>query len=586
MPNILKFWNDIVIMEIVDQIEPAEIRELLHNPNERLVIPSYQRRYSWGEDQFEDLWKDLNKIEHEKEDHFIGTIVFKSNEGSVAQGAVKELDIVDGQQRITTISILICAIRDYLEERNAEKSETESIEKKLYRLNTYEKKEEIKLKLGNLDRESYESLVKGNIQNVDNENILEGYNYFKQKLENSFEEREKIKNLYEKIINQLIYVSITAKGHSDAYELFESMNNRGLSLSPVDLMKNYLLMKCSKNDETSEDRIENLWGEVIKNIDNIGDLRNPGNTFFRQYFMSSKKYGFDNKITKNKLYEPIFTQTVDESDSLEDFLKDLKEKSNLYNNLMEANIDNFNVSVNSEINRLLKDARVISRTSFTLLLRSFIEMDDSESLKKVIRMSNTLLLRRQVCDRTTSPHDDIFSHLSQNMFDSEDPIAYMKSYLKEDDRLPSDEQFKEYFANEDFKNNPTTKYILSQIEENHFGKGGKKVVESRYQVHIEHILPVRMGKNLRKMWLEPYNISDKDHNEFKKKIGNLTLLEEDPNISASNRSFEKKKDYYAPEKTDFKMTHELENHSKWKPHKIKQRSEKLADIACDIWKID
>lgn len=160
----------------------------------------------------------------------------------------------------------------------------------------------------------------------------------------------------------------------------------------------------------------------------------------------------------------------------------------------------------------------------------------------------------------------------------------MEEYLESEGRFPNDEQFKRHFVQEDFSRTDRTKYILSKIEEDHFGHGGKEVVESRYRVHIEHILPERPGKNLTQLWLEPFGISDDEHDDFKKRIGNLTLLEEDPNISASNRSLERKQRYYTEGETDFKMTHELQDRDRWDISEIEARSEKLARIAAEeVW---
>jgi uncharacterized protein with ParB-like and HNH nuclease domain len=571
-------------MEIAEQIRPKEMGDLF-NQRERLRIPSYQRRFSWEEEQFEDLWNDLDNV-GKGESHFFGTIVFMSGT-HVAQGT-NEIDIVDGQQRITTISILLCAIRDYLQE-NFEENEIneriDTIEENLWLVDRDGERQGMRLELGNLDHDSYESLVNSRINEIDNENIASAYEYFYNQIDDELGEIDEVKNLHDKILDRLIYVSITAKGHSDAYQLFETMNNRGLSLSPIDLMKNYLLMKASKRSSTDEDRAENLWGDIIKNIDSVSSLNNPGTTFFRQYFMSSKLLGINEKITKNKLYEPTFTETIEEWNDIESLLEDIKEKSDLFRKLFNQDIDRFSRSENSEINRLLRDARIVSRTPFTFFLRAFSETDNVEMLKEIIRKSNALLVRRQICDRNTGPHDTIFNHLSQNAFEADDPLRYMDDYLTSDGRFPSDDQFIRHFIQESFSRSDRTKYILSKIEEDHFGHGGKEVVESRYQVHIEHILPERSGKNLTKLWLEPFGISDDEHDDFKKRIGNLTLLEEDPNISASNRSLEKKQDYYTEDETDFEMTHELKDKDRWDIEEIEERSQRLAEIAAKVWSL-
>jgi len=569
-------------MEIAEQIRPKEMGNLF-NQKERLRIPSYQRRFSWEEEQFEDLWSDLENIE-DGGSHFFGTVVFMS--GTHIAGGTNEIDIVDGQQRITTVSILLCAIRDYLQE-NFEEDEieqrVETIQENLWLVDRDGNRQGMRLGLGNLDQESYEHLIHSRIDEIENENIENAYRYFYNQIDTELSDLNKVKQLHDKILDRLIYVSITAKGHSDAYQLFETMNNRGLSLSPIDLMKNYLLMRASERLDTDEDRVEDLWGDIIKNIDSIDSLNNPGITFFRQYFMSAKLLGINEKITKNKLYEPRFTEIIEDTDDIEALLKNIKEKSQLFYKMLNQDIDRFSPSENSEINRLLRDTRIVSITPFTFLLRAFSESGDVDLLKELIRKSNALLVRRQICDRNTGPHDTIFNHLAQNAFKSDAPVDYMEEYLKSDERFPSDQQFERYFTQESFSRSDRTKYILAKIEEDHYGHGGKEVVESRYQVHIEHILPERPGKNLNRLWLEPFDITKDEHSEFKKRIGNLTLLEEDPNIKASNRSLSKKQDYYTPKETDFQMTHELKDKEKWGVEEIKNRSQELAEIAIEVW---
>jgi uncharacterized protein with ParB-like and HNH nuclease domain len=569
-------------MQIAEQIRPKQIGDLF-GQQERLRIPSYQRRYSWKEEHFDDLWTDLNAIGSDGS-HFFGTIVFMSGT-HVAQGT-NEIDIVDGQQRITTVSILLCAIRDHLRERYPDdetRRRIETIDKNLWIVDRDGEKQGMRLTLGNLDRDSYKSLVNGYTDEIDNQRIESAYEYFRDRLCTDCDSLADVKDLHDRILDQLIYVSITAKGHSEAYQLFETMNNRGLSLSPIDLMKNYLLMKASRRTGEDEDRVEDLWGEIIENVDRLSVINESGTTFFRQYFMGSRLLGIQQKITKSKLYEPTFTDSIDETDDIESLLQDVREKSVTYRKLLQQDIDRFSDSENSEINRLLRDARIVSITPFTLFLRAFSESDDVDLLKKIVRKSNALLVRRQICDRNTGPHDTIFNHLAQNAFESDNPLQYIDDYLQSEGRFPTDEQFIRHFTQEDFSRTDRTKYVLSKIEEEHYGHGGKAVVESRYQVHIEHILPEHPGKNLTRLWLEPFGISDDEHDDFKKKIGNLTLLEEDPNIRASNRSLDEKQAYYTPEATDFMMTHELTSRDQWGISDIEKRSGDLAEIAADVW---
>lgn len=569
-------------MEISEQISPKEMGDLFES-NDQFNIPSYQRRYSWEKEHFKDLWRDLQNLQGPEQDHFFGTVVFMSR--SIAHGH-SQFDIVDGQQRITTVSILLCTIRDYLQENfpeNEIQERIENINESLWLVDRDGDRQGMRLTLGNLDHDSYDHLVRGHTDEIDNENIVNAYEFFSERLA-ELEDLEAIKTLHDRVLDQLIYVSITVEKHSDAYKLFEAMNNRGLSLSPIDLMKNYLLMQASKRD-TNEQRIEELWGQTIQNIDSLSDVTNPGITFFRQYFMSSDTYGTNEKITENQLYEPTFTETIDERDDIEALLEDIRDKSRLYRKLLQQDIDQFDRAKNTELNRLLRDAKIVSITPFTLYLRAFSEVEDPDILKQLIEKATALLLRRQICDRSTGPHDTIFSHLAQNALDAEDPLSYIDNYLESEERIPGDEQFKRYFQREDFRRSDRTKYILSKIEEEHYGHGGKHVAESRYQVHIEHILPERYGKNLQELWLDRFNITRDEHDEFKKKIGNMTLLEKDPNISASNRSLDTKQEYYTEEKTDFAMTHELVEKSKWDVEEIENRGQELSEIAVDVWSL-
>lgn len=194
-----------------------------------------------------------------------------------------------------------------------------TIEENLWIVNRDGERQGMRLILGNLDQDSYKSLVNSYTDEIGNKKIESAYEYFRDQLDTECSGLEEVKDLHDRILDQLIYVSITAKGHSEAYQLFETMNNRGLSLSPIDLMKNYLLMKASKQENTDEDRVENLWGEIIKNIESLSGLHNSGTTFFRQYFMASALLGINEKITKNKLYNPTFIDTISETDDIDHF---------------------------------------------------------------------------------------------------------------------------------------------------------------------------------------------------------------------------------------------------------------------------
>lgn len=555
---------------IFHRVDSYTIGYLLKSNQELLLIPPYQRRYSWEEKNWKDLWNDLIELK-EEDSHFFGSIVFMIKPPETGKKNIREIS--DGQQRITTISILLCAIRDFLKKKN-KKDLAKTIEEYLWITDLDGHKKSLKLTLGNLDKDSYENLINSDFQDVKNQKINGAYHFFLECLEK--QDILEVKKLRDKILENIIYIDIPVQGDEGAYHLFETMNFRGLPLNPVDLIKNYLFMIFEK--KSSSEDIEKIWIEIIKNLDGLSEV-----TFFRQYLMSSKLIGINEKITENKLYEK-FKKKIEGYSDLKKLLKDIKNKSELYKKLLNHQVDQFDGSENEEINRLLDDVRIVSITSFTLLLRAFSESNNPKRLIDIMKICNTLLVRRNICGWATGVHDTIFNHLAQNAFEKEDTVAYIKKYLKENtDRYPDNQTFFSKFLANKFTESNITRYYLGAIEEEYFCHGGHKINKSRHKLHIEHIMPQLFCKSLTKIWLNPLGISKKEHEEYKNQIGNLTLLEENPNISASNNSFKVKKTFYTKNKTDIKMTHELLRNNKWNIKKIKERNQELAKIAVKVW---
>lgn len=570
------------------------IRDLfsLETANERYEVPAYQRRYDWGKKECKELLEDIQRIE-EGGKHFLGSIIVLSGTHKTG-GEINTLKIIDGQQRITTISILLCTIRNIMMEKNKEgnggNQEADNIvaeiEKRLNIVNLRGEKIATRLTLNNIDKRSYSNLIKKKFNDIDNRNILAVYINYKKWIQDLG--TNEIIKLYKKIINALLYIQIQVQSPEDQYFLFEAMNNRGLPLSPVDLMKNYAFLKAFEKGDIIESEVEEIWTDIIRNLDEI-DISKPAITFFRHYFMSSKKYGVNEKVTESKsvLYDKLFKKRIDNCDDIKEFLLDIKKDSELFSKLLTQNIDKFNRSINYEINGLLKDTKTVSITCFTLLLRAFKELkDDYKSIKKIIEIMNTVFVRRHITGERTAEHDQFSNFLAQNAF-SEDrnSIEFIKGYFRKKNRYPDDNKFKEHLQKGDFKNNDFTCYILSRIEQDYFGHGGTEVSQSRYKVHIEHILPEGTGKTIKENWLIPLNISEEEHKNHRKKIGNLTLLEQKPNQRMGAAPYKEKKEFYEKE-SDFKMTKEVtKNLDSWGIKEIEKRGKRLAEYAVKVWKL-
>lgn len=579
----------------MDDVKDQIIGNILEVNSDFFKVPHYQRRFSWKNSNWEAFWNDLAELEGDDK-HYLGSIVIIS--GTHTPGPVKdELELVDGQQRIVTLSIFLCAIRDYFE-RKGESNKKETLEKKfLYNTDKENKKVLPKLKLGNLDSRDYKNVLESNfdveikdekVNNIDiefeNKEIKNCYKFFRERIETL--DSEKVDEFYDALTNQLMAVFVTVKKEADAYKIFETLNNRGLDLSPVDLIKNHLFRVCNERSLDIND-MQDYWADLIGNLDKLNKVR-----FFRQYMMSSELLSEENdevteaniesKVSKSKLHEE-FKSIVEQTPNLEEFVRDIVKQSSLYGKLRNQNIDMFDRNYNRRIEKLLEDLEKISKTPFTFLLRAFREVKDPQVIIDSIGIITPLMVRRSACGLTTAPHDKIYHHLAQNAFKKEDSIEYIKNYIKKNDYYPSDETFKKSFRGKDFWNNDKTRYYLSTIEEEIFGAGTKKVIKDTYKLNIEHILPNRHSPALEKNWLKPYNISKEEHKEYRKKIGNLTLLRADWNISAGQRTLDKKQEKY--KKEEIEITRKLVDKEKWGIKDIEKRSEELAEHAVNIWRI-
>ena len=225
----------------------------LEGNDKSFVIPVYQRNYDWGKEQCKKLFDDIVALHKNKnKSHFLGTIVSVYHDGND-----EEKLIIDGQQRITTLSLLLLALHNLL--INDEKREINPDELMDYLINKYSKSRKIKLKPVKNDNEAFNKLFDGNEENVPDSKITNNYEYFKE-LINSSKLTLKHKEIHE-AIKKLIIVEIRLSPSDDNPQMiFESLNSTGLSLSPSDLIRNFILMDIKLNEQ--ELFYESYWRKI------------------------------------------------------------------------------------------------------------------------------------------------------------------------------------------------------------------------------------------------------------------------------------------------------------------------------------
>jgi uncharacterized protein with ParB-like and HNH nuclease domain len=251
------------------------IAQLFATPNEQFVVPSYQRRYAWGNHQYMALYEDIDMLK-EDDGHLFGMIILHT---SLHTGGLNKPELVDGQQRMTTLVILLKAFEDAYKEKG-KKERGDEISKMLFCQGLDEQRKP-KIKLGDLDNKDIERLlIQNDFKNISNQNILNAYKDYFKKL--SELEIVKLNKFFFKLTNIAVIIRLDVGMAQDAYKLFETINNRGLKLTPTDIIKNFLLGHAAKiNSEQTLEKVKELWSEIITNLDDI-----DSDDFLRQFICS------------------------------------------------------------------------------------------------------------------------------------------------------------------------------------------------------------------------------------------------------------------------------------------------------------
>lgn len=535
----------------------------LINANKRTFnIPVYQRNYDWKKEHCQRLFKDIENIaiSNNEIEHFLGTIVYVVDR---TLPTFTEYVLIDGQQRVTSIMLFIKALYDAI---NDEFVKQDILESFLTNRNAPEKFR-IKLKSIESDRLAYETVISGGGGNHDS-NIVKNYMMFKEFIEES--DIEPIK-LYEALnYIDIVYISLEkGKKSENPQMIFESLNSTGLSLTQADLIRNYLLMNHSY--EKQEYLYENYWLKIENKITN-----NRISDFVRDYL--TIKTG---KIpVKNNVYNE-FKDYIKNNLKIEeeDVLIDLVIYSKYYSWFIFCN------SNNEDINNLLQQIQQLKSTVIYPTLLSVFEdcfenkLISEENLIEVLKIFISYLYRRKVCGYATNALNKVFAAFT-NDFKKAGEKEYKDKVLNVLTKktgtaiFPRNEEFKSAFVNKNFYASNLDLYTLYQLEKYE----SKELVSLTPDITIEHIMP----QNLTPGWRNHLgNKYDEIHMEYLHTIGNLTLTAYNGNLS--NKSFSEKKDIF--EVSNIKISRDVSKYNVWNEESMKDRANKLYDIASEIWSL-
>jgi uncharacterized protein with ParB-like and HNH nuclease domain len=498
--------------------------------NVQFVIPVYQRNYDWKNAECKELLNDIISVETENRGtHFIGSIVFV-HEGTYSTSEVKELVIIDGQQRLTTINILYVALYRFAKE-NGKTQDADRLYN-MFLTNQYVQNESSKLKLKQTDSNSlaFKAIMLGTQNEFSTfSNVIENYNYFRSAInEDNFE-------VILRGLNRLIFVEISLeRDKDDPQRIFESLNSTGLDLSQSDLIRNFILMDLPPKDQN---RIfETIWNPIEENAKDIIKQSSLVSEFIRDYLTLRNK-----KIpNKNKVYAEFKSLYPNKKeDAYHQELENIKSLSVHYKKLV-------NPSTVSDAN-IRKELEYINRleinVAYPFLLQVFEDAENGllskEDLIKILKLIQSYAWRRFVVGLPTNALNKIFMSLYAEVDTEEYYESVAKVLLKKrgSAKFPTNEDVKTALKDKDLYNTqPKNRNYLFEMLENYNNR--EYVNTNNENITIEHIFP----RNPNEVWST--DLSSEEYFSFKEKylntIGNLTLSGN--NGALSNKSFLAKKE--------------------------------------------
>lgn len=531
-------------------------------------VPPFQRDYSWDKEEWEDLWLDLLALEQEG-DHYMGYLVLQETKEP------KKFIIIDGQQRITTISLLILAAVKIFIEREDEDRANYLRTTYLSVLDIVTRVQIPKLRLNyNNDLMYSGKLLQLDIPNnlagykPSEKRLVNGYKYFYGCLKNEFEGKtnEDLAAFVTKNIDiKLFFTSITVKDDINAFKVFETLNARGVKLSTSDLLKNFLFSIIYSPNTGSIQHEEKKWhriNDILGKTDVTTYLRHYWNS---RYFPGERKSTLF-KTIKNSVRTPAEAIAL---------LSDLERNVTIYIALSDSQSEIWT----TEQSKLVEELNILAVSQcFPLLMMAkskFAEVEFSKLLRDIIAIS---FRYNTIGGQNPNELERIYGKASVSVYREEIKTAkeLFNNYLKE--AYLDNDSFKNDFLNKTIntqKYNGLVKYILAKLEVQY---GGNEPELNAKQLSVEHILP----ENPSEHWVKNFQGNEVENYIFR--LGNFTLLETNKNREADRKDFIEKLAIY--QTSNYQLTLLTINAQDWTPKSIIDRQRDLAGKALTVWKVN
>jgi len=524
-------------------------------------IPVYQRNYDWRESHCLKLFSDIEAVAGGGGNHFVGTIVYVTSANTNATWS--EFTVIDGQQRITTVMLLLKAIYDISDDENIK---TEIWEDFLTNKRAKDERYRLRLKPIDSDASVWSKIIEGDTNAEKSSNLWKNYELFKQKVRDSKYSPQLLFEAVGKL--EIVYIQLEA-GQENPQVIFESINSTGLSLTDGDLIRNFLLMNCA-----SQEKQTRLYQEYWVRIEQyctpavIPD-------FVRDYLTMTNASIVNKPMVYDMFKRHAKNSFLGQEESL---LSELRRYAKYYSWFR------FCQSADKEISALLRQFQDIkSFIAFCPLLWFFDKCYDKKTLTRdgLIIVIKTLLsyqYRRLVCKYSTNALNSTYAVLPREIGEAENIPAKLLEVLAGKIRtqtFPRNDEFRAAFTAFDVYTPKLARYTLAMLE-NQLNPVEK--IELTGQITIEHIMP----QSLSAVWKADLGKDyERIYSQWLHTIGNLTFSGN--NSAIGNESYTEKRNIYL--NSNVALSRDAAKVDIWTEESIKERADRLADVALKIWSL-
>ncbi|GAA8630011.1 DUF262 and DUF1524 domain-containing protein [Helicobacter pylori] len=533
----------------------------------QFVIPIYQRVYSWEKEQYKQLWDDIIKTggNDQIEGHFIGPIVFVHD--GIYTTSHNELLIIDGQQRLTTITLLLTALRNHLsdEDEFLGKFSCQKIQNRYLINSDKDGDKKFRLILSESDKDTLLYLIDKDRRKPSepSSKIMENFKLFEEWIRKN---TDKLETIFKGLEKLMIVEIALEKGKDDPQLIFESMNSKGIELTQTDLTRNYVVMETEiEKQEGSYNKYWRAMEEEFKQNKKLFDR-------FVRHYLTIKTGDIPNI---NKVYVALKRYQQERGIETEALLQDLQKYCGYFCRIV------FKKEDDKDLNKalgFLVDLKM--DVIYPLLLELYSDYRDGVLSKQdfipIIYLTESYICRRAVCGLGTNSLNKVFPSFTKHIQKDE----YFKSLkahfgsLTEKQRFPNNDEFKDCFITIGFYRFKKNRYFFERLE----NFDTKEPVNTQ-KCTIEHIMPQTLNLEWKRDLGENFQAI---HDKYLHTIGNLTLT--GYNKEYSNNSFQEKRDMEKGFKqSPLKLNQSLKDLESFGEEEIEKRANDLADWALKIW---